>query len=45
MDAGLFTLQQSAIIIGHLWAMADTGLRKRVLGILHQKGETLEYIR
>ncbi len=44
-DAGLFTLQQAALIIGHLWALGDTGLRKRVLSILHQKGETLGGIR
>lgn len=44
-DAGLFTLQQAALILGHLWALGDLGLRKRVLGVLHQKGETLGTIR
>lgn len=45
MDAGLYSLQQCSIIIGHLWATSDSGLRKRILALLHQKGQTLADIR
>ena len=41
MDAGLFTLQQCATILAHLWATGDVGLRKRILMLLHQKGQAL----
>ena len=44
-DAGLFTLQQCCIVLGHLWATGDAGLRKRVLMLLHQKGQALSSIR
>ena len=45
MDAGLFTLQQCAVIVAHLWGTGDVGLRKRVLMLLHQKGGTLANIK
>ncbi|GLI67804.1 hypothetical protein VaNZ11_012092 [Volvox africanus] len=45
MDAGLFTLQQCCIILGNLWATGDVGLRKRLLALLHQKGQTLGPVR
>jgi beta-catenin-like protein 1 len=41
LDAGLFTLQQAALIIGLLWAMGDVGLRKRLLSSLHLKSQSL----
>lgn len=37
MEAGLFTLQQTALIMGHLWFYGDIGLRKRILLLLHQQ--------
>jgi beta-catenin-like protein 1 len=45
MDAGLFTLQQCAIIVAHLWSTADSGLRKRIIMLLHQKGQALANIK
>ena len=45
LDAGLFTLQQCALIAGELWAIGDLGLRKRILSLLHQKGESMKYLR
>ena len=45
MDAGLFTLQQCAVIVAHLWGVGDVGLRKRVLMLLHQKGGALANIK
>ena len=45
MDAGLFVLQQSASIIAHLWMIQDPSLRKRILTLLHQKGQTLSQIK
>ena len=37
MEAGLFTLQQSALIMAHLWFYGDISLRKRILLLLHQQ--------
>lgn len=37
MDQGLYSLQQCALIIGHLWFVGDLGVRKRILQLLHQK--------
>ena len=37
MDQGLYSLQQCALIIGHLWFVGDLGVRKRLLQLLHQK--------
>ena len=37
MEAGLFTLQQACLLVGHLWATGDLGLRKRLLLLLHQQ--------
>lgn len=45
MDAGLYTLQQAALVAGALWALGDVGLRRRVLQLLHQKGRTLGAVR
>lgn len=45
MDAGLYTLQQCALVIGALWLVGDVGVRKRVLKLLHQKGRTLASLR
>ena len=44
MDAGLFTLQQCAVIVAHLWGTGDVGLRKRILMLLHQKDQALANI-
>jgi len=45
MDAGLFTLHQSALILAHIWALGDSGLRKRILGVLHQRSHSLAHVR
>lgn len=45
MDAGLYTLQQCALIIAELWATHDHGLRKRILMLLHQKECTLSFVK
>ncbi|KAK9819671.1 hypothetical protein WJX72_000948 [[Myrmecia] bisecta] len=45
MDAGLYTLQQCATIIGHLWFVGDLGVRKRILMLLHQQSMTLAGVR
>lgn len=37
MDQGLYSLQQCALVVGHLWFAGDVGIRKRVLQLLHQK--------
>jgi hypothetical protein len=37
LEAGLFTLQQSALILGNLWFHNDVHLRKRILLLLHQQ--------
>lgn len=41
MSAGLFTLQQCAIIVANLWTIGDRGVQKRVLQLLHQQVCTL----
>lgn len=40
MGAGLFTLQQCALIMGHLWFVGDLGVRKRILLLLHQQARS-----
>ncbi|KAL4421715.1 hypothetical protein ABPG77_002331 [Micractinium sp. CCAP 211/92] len=45
MDAGLFTLQQCALVVGALWLVGDVGVRKRILRLLHQKSRTLGSLR
>ncbi len=45
MDAGLYTLQQCALILAELWATNNYGLRKRILMLLHQNECTLSFIR
>ena len=37
MGAGLFALQQCALVLGHLWFVGDLGVRKRILLLLHQQ--------
>lgn len=37
MDAGLYTLQQCALIIGNLWIVGDQLVKQRVLMLLHQQ--------
>ena len=37
LQAGLFTLQQSALIVANLWFYNDVNLRKRILLLLHQQ--------
>lgn len=37
MEAGLYTLQQCALILGHLWFYGDISLRKRIILLLHQQ--------
>lgn len=45
MEAGLYTLQQCAIIIAQLWCTKEYGLRKRILLLLHQNECTLSFIK
>lgn len=45
LDAGLFTLQQCALILAELWASDHYGLRKRILMLLHRHNCTLAFIR
>ncbi|KXZ43101.1 hypothetical protein GPECTOR_102g54 [Gonium pectorale] len=45
LGAGLFTLQQCALIAASLWATGDAGLRRRLLALLHQKGASLAPVR
>lgn len=40
LDEGLYSLQQCALIVGHLWFVGDMGIRKRVLQLLHQKARS-----
>lgn len=40
MDLGLYSLQQCALIVGHLWFVGDLGVRKRILQLLHQKASS-----
>ena len=37
MDAGLYTLQQCALIIGNLWIVGDQLVKQRILMLLHQQ--------
>lgn len=36
-EAGLYTLQQVALVVGNLWFVGDMGVRKRLLQLLHQQ--------
>ena len=36
---------QVCVIVGNLWSTADVGLRRRVVLLLHQKGQTLAHVR
>jgi beta-catenin-like protein 1 len=44
MEAGLFTVQQCAMILAELWASGNFVLRKRILTILHEHELTLKYL-
>lgn len=37
MDAGLYTLQACALIIGNLWIVGDQLVKQRILMLLHQQ--------
>ena len=37
MDAGLYTLQQCALIIGNLWIVGDQLVKQRIMMLLHQQ--------
>uniref|UniRef100_A0A7S3R3A3 Beta-catenin-like protein 1 N-terminal domain-containing protein n=1 Tax=Dunaliella tertiolecta TaxID=3047 RepID=A0A7S3R3A3_DUNTE len=45
MEAGLFTLHQASLVLAHIWGLGDTGLRKRILGVLHQRSHSLAHVR
>jgi beta-catenin-like protein 1 len=45
LDAGLFTLQQAALVAAELWALGDVGVRRRLLSLLHQRKRTLSSLR
>ncbi|KAK2076040.1 hypothetical protein QBZ16_001376 [Prototheca wickerhamii] len=45
LDAGLFTLQQCALIAGALWRVGDAGIRRRILTLLHQRARALSTLR
>ena len=45
LDAGLYTLQQAALVAAELWALGDVGVRRRLLALLHQRGKTLSHLR
>ncbi|KAG7672607.1 hypothetical protein Ndes2526B_g08868 [Nannochloris sp. 'desiccata'] len=45
LDAGLYTLQQAALVAAELWALGDVGIRRRLLNLLHQRGRTLSSLR
>lgn len=45
LDAGLYTLQQVALIIGNLWMVGDMSMRHRVLTLLHQQSHSLAHLR
>ncbi|DBA65719.1 TPA: hypothetical protein ACH3X2_002764 [Trebouxia sp. C0005] len=45
MDAGLYTLQQCALIIGNLWIVGDQGVKQRLLMLLHQQSNTMAEVR
>ena len=44
MDAGLFTVQQCALVLAELWAEDEFALRKGILTMLHEKELTLKYL-
>lgn len=45
LDAGLYTLQQCALVAAQVWAVGDVGARRRILALLHQRGRTLAALR
>ena len=45
LDAGLFTLHQTALIASELWVLGDVGVCRRLLALLHQRGRTLGSLR
>ncbi len=44
MDAGLFTVQQCALVLAELWASEDFSLRRAILTMLHEHELTLKYL-
>ena len=44
MEAGRYTLQQAALIIGQLWFVGDMGVRRRILLLLHQQVPKIVFI-
>merc|ERR1719214_381248 len=44
LDFGLFQLQKVAVIMGHLWNTKDPRLQKRLLHLLHMRGQSLKSI-
>jgi beta-catenin-like protein 1 len=44
MDAGLFTLEQCAMILAELWASGNNVLRRSILQILHENELTLKFL-
>lgn len=45
LDAGLYTLQQCALVAAELWAVGDIGVRRRLLALLHQRSRSLAALR
>ena len=37
LAAGLFTVQQAALVVANLWQTGDPGMQKRLLQLLHQQ--------
>lgn len=44
MDAGLFTVQQCALVLAELWASEDLALRRAIVTMLHEHELTLKYL-
>ena len=44
MDAGLFTVQQCALVLAELWASEDFALRRAIVTMLHEHELTLKYL-
>lgn len=45
LEAGLFPLQQACLILGHVWATRDAGVRKRLVMLLHMRSQSLAAVR
>ena len=47
MEVGLYSLQQAALLVGHIWSMGELPAQKRILLVLHQQARDFcryEYI-